>query len=111
MKFELEGCGFFCSYHYLVSLINILAKRNITDERLALKEALANWGADGLDNGNKMYGSGSSLPDMGDLAMYGVMNSVNGSRTHDEMILGKGNDSDADEVVLDWYLRMQEQMR
>ena len=43
--------------------------------------------------------------------MYDVMNSVNGSRTHDEIIKGKVNDSNADEDVLDWYLRMQEQMR
>ena len=87
------------------------AKRNIVDERLALKDALAKWGENGLDGGNKKYGSGLSAPDMGDLTMYGVINSVNGLKTHDEIILGQGNEGDADGVVLDWYMRMKEQVQ
>jgi microsomal prostaglandin-E synthase 2 len=87
----------------------IKTKRNISDEREALRNALMKWGEDGLDKGKKLYGSGMEHPDMGDLAMFGVMNSVSGLKTHDEMILGKDG-GDVDQVVLDWYLRMQEQV-
>jgi len=78
-----------------------IAKRNITDERETLIQTLTKWEQDGLEKGKKGFGSGLDQPDLGDLAMYGVIHSVSGLRAHEEVILGRGG------VVLDWYQRME----
>uniref|UniRef100_A0A7S1FUL2 GST N-terminal domain-containing protein n=1 Tax=Corethron hystrix TaxID=216773 RepID=A0A7S1FUL2_9STRA len=101
----IRGVG---SLAMLFAASKIKSKRNITDEREALRSALSKWAEEGLD-GNGSYGSGAEHPDMGDIAMFGVMNSISGLRTHEEVILGRGGE-DANPVVLDWYLRMREQV-
>lgn len=77
------------------------AKRNITDERKALEDAITLWEEKGLDNGKKMYASGLSRPNIGDLSVFGVLHSISGLRTHEEIILGR------DGVLGEWYGRMQ----
>lgn len=106
-KIMIKGLGSLAMYF---AASKIKQKRNITDEREALRNALKTWKEDGLDNGAKDYGSGSNSPDLGDLAMFGVIHSVKGLNAHDEMILGKGDGHDVDPVVLEWYLRMEEQV-
>ena len=79
------------------------AKRNITDEREALNKCLDRWEESGLEKGSREFGSGLESPDLGDISMYGVMNSVSGMKAHEEVVLGRGG------AVVDWYLRMQEE--
>ena len=51
----------------LITLFNLEAKRNISDERAALYDILSKWEDEGLDHGHKMFGSGTYVPDLGDL--------------------------------------------
>ena len=88
-------------YIYTYTYIYI-AKRNIADERKALGDALILWEEKGLDNGKKMYASGLSHPNLGDLYVFGVLHSISGLRTHEEII---GRDG----VVGEWYARMQKE--
>lgn len=52
---------------YLFSVFYFEAKRNITDERAALRDILTKWEEEGLDHGHNMFGSGMNVPDLGDL--------------------------------------------
>ena len=80
------------------------AKRNITDERETLKDAISLWEEEGLDKGNKLFSSGLEKPDMGDIAMFGFIHSVSGLKAHDDAILKR------DGVILDWYQRMKKEV-
>jgi len=51
----------------------VKSKRNITDERAALSEALDRYESEGLQNGNLSFSSGKSHPDLGDVAIFGVL--------------------------------------
>lgn len=73
-------------------------KRNIVDERAALKDALMKWQEEGLKGGE--YASGVSIPDMSDLVVFGTLRSVEGLPTHEEFVLA------GDEPLKDWYERM-----
>lgn len=72
-------------------IFKTLAKRNITDEREALNEALTKWEEEGMHH-DKI--------DMGHLAMYAVMKSVSDLSTHQEAIVNRGG------PLLDWYKHM-----
>lgn len=78
------------------------ARRNITDERLALRDALTKWEDEGLGGNKFSFGSNADAPDMGDLAVFGVLKSVSGLLAHDEEVLGRSG------PFLDWYLCMEE---
>ena len=78
----------------------VKSKRNITDEKKALQEALDRFEQEGLDNGQLSFCSGLSTPDLGDLAMFGVLYSVNGLNAHTESIQLRGG------PVKEWYDRM-----
>lgn len=82
----------------------VKAKRNITDEKVALREALDKFERDGLNDGKLPYASGLPGPDMGDLAVFGVLYSVRGLNAHDEAISSRGG------PVREWYDRMHEQV-
>lgn len=97
-KFLIRGVGSLAMYF---AASKIKSKRKIVDEREALRHALAQWEEEGLKGGENMFGSGSGVPDMGDLCVYGVLKSVSGLKVHDDIILGKSG------AVLDWYLRME----
>ncbi|KAL7545753.1 hypothetical protein ACHAWF_009106 [Thalassiosira exigua] len=98
------------SIHYLGALAmhfaasKVKSKRNITDEKAALRKALDTFEGEGLQNGDLMYSSGLSCPDMGDLAVFGVLYSVRGLKAHDEAIQCRGG------PVKDWYERMQKEV-
>ena len=80
------------------------AKRGITDEKAALREALDKFETDGLQNGKLTYSSGMACPDMGDVAVFGVLYSVRGLNAHDEAIESRGG------PVKEWYHRMHKQV-
>mmetsp|Transcript_22547 Transcript_22547/g.28446 ORF Transcript_22547/g.28446 Transcript_22547/m.28446 type:complete len:316 (-) Transcript_22547:52-999(-) len=97
-KIMIRGIGSFAMY---IAASKIKSKRNITDERKALEDAIVRWQEEGLDNGNRIYSSGLSHPNLGDVSMFGVINSVAGLTAHDEVI------RDRDDAVGEWYRRMQ----
>ncbi len=103
-KSLIRGIGSLAMYF---AASRIKKKRNITDERMALLDILTQWEEEGLDNGKKQYGSGLDRPDLGDVAMFGVMHSVSGLRAHDDVIL---NNNDNGAVVADWYKRMAKEV-
>ena len=78
----------------------VKSKRNIADEKKALQEALDKFEQEGLHDGNLSFCSGLSVPDLGDLAMFGVLYSVNGLKAHTESILLRKG------PVKEWYDRM-----
>jgi len=51
----------------------VKSKRNITDEKAALSEALDRYESEGLQNGKLSFSSGQPHPDLGDIAMFGVL--------------------------------------
>mmetsp|Transcript_25791 Transcript_25791/g.44024 ORF Transcript_25791/g.44024 Transcript_25791/m.44024 type:complete len:344 (-) Transcript_25791:812-1843(-) len=82
----------------------IKSKRNITDERATLHEALDKVEREGLQDGKLDYLSGCQCPDMGDVAVFGVLNSVKGLDAHKDAIQTRGGE------VKEWYDRMHEQV-
>ncbi len=78
----------------------VKSKRNITDEKKALEEALDKFEDEGLDSGKLSFCSGASTPDLGDLAVFGVLYSVNGLQAHTDSIQLRGG------PVKEWYDRM-----
>jgi hypothetical protein len=82
----------------------IAAKRNISNERQALLDAISKWEKDGLDNGNKIFSSGLQIPNLGDISMFGVLHSVAGLDAHEELVLGRSG------VANEWYRRMKKEV-
>jgi microsomal prostaglandin-E synthase 2 len=78
----------------------VKSKRNITDEKKALQEALDRFEQEGLENGKLSFCSGLSTPNLGDLAVFGVLYAVNGLNAHTESIQLRGG------PVKEWYDRM-----
>ncbi|KAL7448900.1 hypothetical protein ACHAWC_001018, partial [Mediolabrus comicus] len=68
----------------------VKSKRNITDEKKALQEALDRFEQEGLENGKLSFCSGLSTPNLGDLAVFGVLYAVNGLNAHTESIQLRG---------------------
>jgi len=77
----------------------VTEKRGIDDEREALSAALTKWEKEGLRD--KKFCSGLDVPDMGDIAVYGVLQSVEGLPAHEEAILQRGG------AIGSWYQRMR----
>lgn len=76
-------------------------KRNITDERKALEDALSTV-ITRLE-GNAFL-SGMIEPHLGDLAVYGVLRGIEGLPTHTEVVM------DREGPLKDWYVRMQQKV-
>eukprot|EP00804_Cyclotella_cryptica_P016640 CCRYP_001956-RC/>CCRYP_001956-RC protein AED:0.25 eAED:0.25 QI:729/0.5/0.33/1/0.5/0.66/3/0/211 len=96
------------SIQYLGALAMYLAaskvksKRKITDEKAALQSALDTFESEGLKNGSIPFSSGNPLsPDMGDLAVFGVLYAVRDMNAHADAIQNRGG------AVKDWYDRME----
>ena len=83
------------------------AKRGITDEQQALRDVLAKFETEGLDGGKKEFCSGKTSPDLGDIAVYGTLRSVEGLPVHEEFVVGIG---DGNTVVGEWYERVKSRM-
>lgn len=84
-----------------IAASKVKSRRGITDEKEALHSALTKWEEEGLNNGNSKFGSGKNSPDMGDLAVFGVVRSVEGMDAHTEAIEIRGG------AIKSWYDRMQ----
>lgn len=82
----------------------IKTKRNITDARASLHAALDTFETEGLDGGRALYVSGTSRPDLGDIAVFGVLASVAGLDAHADAISLRGG------PVQDWYDRMEQEV-
>lgn len=80
------------------------AKRKIQNEREALIDIIKIFEEEGLQSGRNEYSSGLNQPNLGDLAMFGVMNSVSGLNVHEEIILGR------DGLASEWYRRMHNEV-
>lgn len=79
-------------------------KRNITDERKALDEVLVRL-EKGLSDGNSFL-SGKDEPNMGDIAVYGVLRSIEGLPAHKQVLEGRDEFS----PLPAWYKRMKMQV-
>ena len=79
-----------------------LEKRNITDERQALHEAILKLEDEGLGGGTKQFLSGTDTPNFGDVAVFGVLRSIEGLPAHKEVMAGRPQT-----FLVDWYQRMK----
>jgi len=80
----------------------IKTKRGIGDERVVLQEALQKWQQDGLANGKHNFSSGKDDPNLNDLLVYGILNSIDGLPTHKQIMNHPENT-----VMNDWYHRVK----
>jgi hypothetical protein len=94
----------FFSNPAFASQSNAVAKRGITDERQALNDVLTQWEKEGLGDGKLLFASGKDKPNMGDVAVFGTLRSVEGLPAHSEAIVERGG------VIPEWYDRMKEQV-
>lgn len=79
----------------------IKKKMGVEDERLELHHTLDEWERDGLDHGKKAFASGTATPDLGDLAVFGTLRSIERLSTFRDVM--ETRDGDA---TRDWYDRM-----
>ncbi len=73
-------------------------KRNITDERAALHQALVQLEQDGLQDYD--FVSGDDKPNLGDITLFGTLRSIEGLPAHKEVIETR------DGPLRAWYERM-----
>jgi len=100
-RFWIRNVGALAMYF---AASKIKAKRNITDEREALHNALSRWEEEGLHSGTHKFSSGLSHPSMGDIAMFGTLISVQGLETHVDAVVNRGG------VIHGWYERMHDEV-
>jgi len=101
-KITIRGAGSLAMY---LAASKIKSKRGITDEREALNKVLSVWEEEGLSDGEKEFQSGTHAPNMGDIAVFGTLRSVEGLPAHKEVIEERGG------AVKDWYERMSGQLQ
>mmetsp|Transcript_21309 Transcript_21309/g.32819 ORF Transcript_21309/g.32819 Transcript_21309/m.32819 type:complete len:284 (-) Transcript_21309:924-1775(-) len=101
-KITIRGAGSLAMY---LAASKIKSKRGITDEREALNKVLSVWEEEGLSSGKKEFQSGTQAPNMGDIAVFGTLRSVEGLPAHKEAIEKRGG------PVKDWYERMSGQLQ
>mmetsp|Transcript_36963 Transcript_36963/g.54070 ORF Transcript_36963/g.54070 Transcript_36963/m.54070 type:complete len:291 (+) Transcript_36963:58-930(+) len=102
-KFLVANIGSLAMYF---AASKIKSKRNIKDEQKALQTTLDLFENEALAQGQHLFASQNSVPDMGDIAVYGVLSSVKGLPVHD-YVLQQSRESD---VLMDWYARMEEEV-
>lgn len=100
-KISIQSMGALAMYF---AASKVKSKRNITDEKAALTDALDKYAHEGLQDGKVHFSSGQSSPDLGDIAMFGVLYSVRGLNTHDNAIQLRGGH------LKEWYDRMSKQV-
>jgi len=100
-KISIQSMGAVAMYF---AASKVKSKRNITDEKAALRDALDKYEREGLQDGELQFSSGQSSPDLGDLAVFGVLHSVRGLNTHDNAIQSRGGS------LKEWYDRMSKQV-
>jgi microsomal prostaglandin-E synthase 2 len=76
-------------------------KHNIDDEREAIFSCANQWTEQALNNGKKLF-HGGNRPDLADLAVYGVLSSIEGLRTFNEMLEATS--------IGAWYYRVKKEV-
>jgi len=84
----------------------IKSKHNIKNEQKALQTALDIFEKEALEEGQYLFSSQRTVPDMGDLTVYGVLRSVKGLPAHDFAL----KESRESNILLDWYMRMEKEV-
>jgi len=69
-KVSIQYLGALAMY---MAASKVKSKRNITDEKASLSEALDRYESEGLQNGKHSFSSGKPHPDLGDVAIFGVL--------------------------------------
>mmetsp|Transcript_41354 Transcript_41354/g.47019 ORF Transcript_41354/g.47019 Transcript_41354/m.47019 type:complete len:300 (+) Transcript_41354:2-901(+) len=82
-KYSIQSVGSLAMYF---AASRIKSKRGIVDEFSALQEALQRWQRDGLANGENEFSSGKDDPNLNDLLVYGILNSIDGLPTHEQIM-------------------------
>jgi hypothetical protein len=78
-------------------------KRNITDERAALSQALTELEQNGLGD-NKIFVSGTDEPNLGDVNLFGTLRAIEGLPAHQQAVEERGG------PIPEWYERMTEKV-
>lgn len=99
-KFAIQNLGSLAMYF---AASKIKQKRNITNEREALNEVLIRL-EEGLEG--QQYLSRTEEPNLGDIAVYGTLRSIEGLPAHNEILEGRSDSS----PLPSWYQRMKAQV-
>jgi len=99
-RYTIQGIGSVAMYF---AASKIKQKRNITDERKALLDALDVFERDALSSPTQFV-SGKSVPNLEDIAVFGVLRSVQGLPAHEDLVLKHS------EKLNNWYKRMQQEV-
>ena len=83
----------------------IKKKRGILDEVKALDDVLTKFENDGLDNGKKQFVNGKEVPNLGDIAIFGTLRSIEGLPAHEQAVKSRKSG-----VIQEWYTRMKIQV-
>eukprot|EP00566_Odontella_aurita_P016147 CAMPEP_0113534094 /NCGR_PEP_ID=MMETSP0015_2-20120614/4973_1 /TAXON_ID=2838 /ORGANISM="Odontella" /LENGTH=288 /DNA_ID=CAMNT_0000433227 /DNA_START=126 /DNA_END=992 /DNA_ORIENTATION=- /assembly_acc=CAM_ASM_000160 len=96
-KVAIRGLGSLAMYF---AASKVKSKRGIIDERKALEQCLTEWEEKGLKNGFNLFSSGKSAPNIGDVSMFGTLQSIDGLQAHSEVISNRVG------ATKEWYDRM-----
>ncbi|GAX24243.1 microsomal prostaglandin-E synthase 2 [Fistulifera solaris] len=94
-KLSIRGLGSLAMY---MAASRVKKKRNITDERAALHQALVQLEQDGLRDHD--FVSGNDKPNLGDITLFGTLRSIEGLPAHKKAIESR------DGPLRAWYERM-----
>ena len=101
-KVLVQWVGSFAMY---MAASKIKKKRGILDEVKALDDVLTKFENDGLDNGKKQFVSGKEVPNLGDIAIFGTLRSIEGLPAHEQAVKSRKSG-----VIQEWYTRMKIQV-
>jgi len=81
---------------------------NIDDEKKTLDEALTKFESKGLDGSTEQaFLSGKEEPDLGDLAVYGTLRSIEGLPAHSQAVYGRRLKDGSPGILPLWYERVK----
>lgn len=92
------------SYGHFIGCIFLflfLEKRNISDERQALDEALSHLEQGLAAAGGSSFLSATTAPHLGDVAVYGTLRAIEGLPAHNQAVYDRGG------RIRDWYEQMK----
>jgi microsomal prostaglandin-E synthase 2 len=101
-KVLVQWIGSFAMY---MAASKIKKKRGIADEVKALEEVMTKLEYDGLDAGKKQFVSGKENPNLGDIAIFGTLRSIQGLPAHEQAVTSRDST-----VIQEWYDRMSQQV-
>ena len=93
------------SFAMFMAASKIKKKRGILDEVKALDDVLTKFENNGLDGGKKQFVSGKADPNLGDIAIFGTLRSIEGLPAHEQAVKSRKSG-----VIQEWYSRMKKQV-